>query len=218
MMKWGGKLWGGSKQVNVKSRFVESSIYRQASCVTYGNSSRILDQSSERKPGQVRPREDLVDYSEAQQRGCSFLALSLLPKYRFSPYVHIRYLPSNVREIDNYGGGGFMVWAPLHVFESGSVIGVTYRDEVLEPYFRVFRRTCGPEYILMDDNVRLRRALLIDEFLESEDIRRKVWPARSPDLNPIEHVWDDLGRAIATPPSPPRTIQEMKTVLLNEWG
>ncbi|GBN55318.1 hypothetical protein AVEN_57593-1 [Araneus ventricosus] len=36
-----------------------------------------------------------------------------------------RYLPSNVREIDHYGGGGLMVWTgimldgrtPLHVFE-----------------------------------------------------------------------------------------------------
>ncbi|GBN91999.1 hypothetical protein AVEN_73027-1 [Araneus ventricosus] len=43
------------------------------------------------------------------------------------------------------------------------------------------------------------------------------WPARSPDLNPIEHVWDALGRAIATHNPPPRTIQEMKTALLNEW-
>ncbi|GBN32974.1 hypothetical protein AVEN_153850-1 [Araneus ventricosus] len=40
-----------------------------------------------------------------------------------------RYLPSNVREIDHYGGGGLMVWAgimldrrtPLHVFERGTV-------------------------------------------------------------------------------------------------
>ncbi|GBN09886.1 hypothetical protein AVEN_198656-1 [Araneus ventricosus] len=43
------------------------------------------------------------------------------------------------------------------------------------------------------------------------------WPARSPDLNPIEPVWDALGRAIATRSPPPRTIQEMKTALLNEW-
>ncbi|GBM63793.1 Transposable element Tcb2 transposase [Araneus ventricosus] len=115
-----------------------------------------------------------------------------------------RYLPSNVREIDLYGGGGLMVWAglmlddrtPLHVFERGTVTGVRYRDEILEPYARLFRGAVGPEFILMDDNARPHRALLVDEFLESEDIRRMDWPARSPDLNPIEHVWDALGREI----------------------
>ncbi|GFW28452.1 transposable element Tc1 transposase [Trichonephila clavipes] len=42
--------------------------------------------------------------------------------------------------------------------------------------------------------------------------------ARSPDLNPIEHVWDALGRAIATRNPPSRTILEMKTALLDEWN
>ncbi|GBN31114.1 hypothetical protein AVEN_193846-1, partial [Araneus ventricosus] len=56
----------------------------------------------------------------------------------------------------------------------------------------------GPEFILMDDNARPHSALLVDEFLESEDIRRMDWPVRSPDLNPMEHVWDALGRATAT--------------------
>ncbi|GBM39245.1 hypothetical protein AVEN_43646-1 [Araneus ventricosus] len=69
----------------------------------------------------------------------------------------------------------------------------------------------------MDDNARSQRALLVDEFLESEDIRRMDWPARSPELNPINHVWDALGRAIATRNTPTRTIQEMKTALMNEW-
>ncbi|GBL99184.1 Transposable element Tc1 transposase [Araneus ventricosus] len=137
-----------------------------------------------------------------------------------------RYLPSNVREIDHYGGGGLMVWAgimldgqtPLHVFERGTVTGVRYRDEILEPYVRPFRGAVGPEFILMDDNARPYRALLVDDFLESEDIRRMDWTARYPDLNPTEHVWDDLGRAIATRNPPPcGTSQEMKTVLLNEW-
>ncbi|GFS66179.1 transposable element Tcb2 transposase [Trichonephila clavipes] len=92
----------------------------------------------------------------------------------------IRYLLSNVREIDSYGGGGSMVWAgimldgrtPLHVFERGFVTGVRYINEVLEPYVRLFRGACGPEFILMDDNARPHRALLVDEFLKSEDIRR----------------------------------------------
>ncbi|GBM29736.1 Transposable element Tcb2 transposase [Araneus ventricosus] len=136
-----------------------------------------------------------------------------------------RYLPSNVREIDHYGGLGLMVWAGimldgrthLHVFERGTVTGVRYRDEILEPYVRLFRGAVGPEFILMDNNARPHRALLIDEFLESENIRRMDWQARSPDLNPIEHVWNALGRAIATRNPPPRNILEMKTALLNEW-
>ncbi|GBM14601.1 Transposable element Tcb2 transposase [Araneus ventricosus] len=135
------------------------------------------------------------------------------------------YLPSNVREIDHYGGGGLMVWAgimldgrtPLHVFERGTVTGVRYRDEILESYVRLFRGAVGPEFILMDDNARPHRAFLVDEFLESEDIRRMDWPARSSDFNPIEHVWEALGREIAARNPPPRTIQEMKTALLNEW-
>ncbi|GFV13231.1 HTH_Tnp_Tc3_2 domain-containing protein [Trichonephila clavipes] len=54
-----------------------------------------------------------------------------------------RYLLFNVHEINNYGGGGIMVWTgimldgstSLHVFERGSVIVVMYRDEVLKPMF-----------------------------------------------------------------------------------
>ncbi|GBN60330.1 Transposable element Tcb2 transposase [Araneus ventricosus] len=85
-----------------------------------------------------------------------------------------RYLPSNVREIDHYGGGGLMVWVgimldgrtPLHILERG----VRYRDEILETYVRLFRGAVGPEFILMDDNARPHRALLVDEFLERERI------------------------------------------------
>ncbi|GFX08393.1 transposable element Tc1 transposase [Trichonephila clavipes] len=127
-------------------------------------------------------------------------------------------------QIDNYGGGGVMVWAcimldgrtPLYVFERCSSTGVRHRNEVLESYVRLFRGVCSPEFILMDDNERPHRALLVDEFLESEDIRRMDWLARSPDLNPIEPVCGAVGRAIATRNPPPSTIQEMKTALLYE--
>ncbi|GFT46581.1 dimer_Tnp_hAT domain-containing protein [Trichonephila clavipes] len=62
----------------------------------------------------------------------------------------------------------------------------------------------GAEFLFMDDNARPLRANIIDECLQSEDITRMDWPAYSPDLNPIEHVVDMLGRRIAAfNPLPP---------------
>ena len=73
----------------------------------------------------------------------------------------------------------------------------------LEPYVRLFRGAVGPEFIFIDDNARPHRVLMVDEYLESEDIQRMAWPASSPDLNPIEHAWDALGRAIVKRQPPP---------------
>ncbi|UYV66815.1 hypothetical protein LAZ67_4002953 [Cordylochernes scorpioides] len=43
------------------------------------------------------------------------------------------------------------------------------------------------------------------------------WPARSPGLNPIEHVWDALERRIGTRHHSPRSLVELRTALLEEW-
>ncbi|GFU86762.1 transposable element Tc1 transposase [Trichonephila clavipes] len=37
----------------------------------------------------------------------------------------------------------------------------------------------GRDFLFMDDNARPHRANLVDEFLESEDIKRIPWPANS---------------------------------------
>ncbi|GFY11741.1 collagen alpha-5(IV) chain [Trichonephila clavipes] len=44
------------------------------------------------------------------------------------------------------------------------------------------------------------------------------WPARSPDLNPIELVWDFLGRRLAARTLPPVTIRELRLALQDEWA
>ncbi|GBO12851.1 hypothetical protein AVEN_149040-1 [Araneus ventricosus] len=58
---------------------------------------------------------------------------------------------------------------------------------------------------------------VVDECLQSEDITRMDWPAYSPDLNPIEHVWDMLGRRIAARQPPPTCLPELRRTLLDEW-
>ncbi|GFT61875.1 transposable element Tcb1 transposase [Trichonephila clavipes] len=47
---------------------------------------------------------------------------------------------------------------------------------------------------------------------------RRERPACSPDLNPIEHVWDMLGRRIAARPRPPATVRDLEIALLEEWN
>ncbi|GFW37003.1 transposable element Tcb2 transposase [Trichonephila clavipes] len=36
-------------------------------------------------------------------------------------------------------------------------------------------------------------------------------------MNPIEHVWDALGRRVASRQPPPQTLQELERALLEEW-
>ncbi|GFX33075.1 transposable element Tc1 transposase [Trichonephila clavipes] len=72
-----------------------------------------------------------------------------------------------------------------------------YCEEVLLPHVRLFRGAIGPDFIFMDDNARPHQTLAVEELLESEDITRMDWPAYSPDLNPIKHVWDAFRRRIA---------------------
>ncbi|GFW85041.1 transposable element Tcb2 transposase [Trichonephila clavipes] len=134
--------------------------------------------------------------------------------------------PSNIVERDRYGGRGVLVWGgimlgsrtDLHIFDAGSVNGTRYCNEILLPYVRLFRGAMGLQFLFMDDNAPCHRTVAAEQLLESEDIERMVWPARSPDLNPIEHVWDFLGRRLAARTLPPVMIRELRLALQDEWA
>ncbi|GFV45488.1 transposable element Tcb1 transposase [Trichonephila clavipes] len=118
-----------------------------------------------------------------------------------------------------------MVWAGimnngrtrLHVVANGTMTGQRYIDEVLLPHVRLFRGAVGDKFVFMDDNATCHRTLAFQDCLDSEGIQRLVWPARSPDLNPIENVSDALGRQVAGRNYPPTNKNTLIRALTEEW-
>ncbi|GFV47185.1 transposable element Tc3 transposase [Trichonephila clavipes] len=134
-----------------------------------------------------------------------------------------RYHQENTIQRHRYGGAGSLVWGgiilgsrtDLHV-QTVTMTCYIYRDVVLKHHVCLFWGAMGAEFLFMNDNARPHRANIEDECLQSEDITCMVWPAYLPDLNPIQHVWDMLGRRIAAHQSPPTCLQELRRALLDE--
>ncbi|GFY01990.1 transposable element Tc3 transposase [Trichonephila clavipes] len=135
------------------------------------------------------------------------------------------YRPENIQEKDRYPTCSIMVWAGimingrtcLHVVANGTMTGQRYIDEVLLPHVRLFRGAVGDKFVFMDDNATCHRTLAVQDCLDSEGIQRLVWPARSPVLNPIENVWDALGRQVAGRNYPPTNKNSLILALTEEW-
>ncbi|GFX39414.1 transposable element Tcb2 transposase [Trichonephila clavipes] len=135
------------------------------------------------------------------------------------------YCPENIQEKDRYPTCSIMVRAGiiingrtrLHVVANGTMTGQRYIDDGLLPYVRLFRGVVGDKFVFMNDNATCHRTLAVQDCLDSEGIQRLVWPARSPDLNPIENVWDDLGRQVAGRNYPPTNKNTLIRALTKEW-
>ncbi|GFW27805.1 transposable element Tcb1 transposase [Trichonephila clavipes] len=133
--------------------------------------------------------------------------------------------PAFVHESVRFGGGCVLVYGgisidgrtDLYIIRDGPLTARQYRDEILRPIVVPYAAAIGDDFILMDDNCRPHRANLVEDFLFEEGIIRMEWLACSPDMNPIEHVWDALGRRVADRKPPPQTLQEQGRALLEKW-
>jgi transposase len=70
-----------------------------------------------------------------------------------------------------------------------------------------------PDMTLQHDNATSHTARSMRDFLQDRNVSVLPWPAKSPDLNPIEHIWNLLDRRVRDRVIPP----EMSVNLQVPW-
>ncbi len=129
---------------------------------------------------------------------------------------------ADVNVVDQVARGGSGLWAGIcygqqtqvHIID-GILNAPRYRDEILRlivvPYIH------NHHLMLQHYNARPHVARICTQFLEAEKISVLAWPAYSPDMSPIEHVWDALDRRIRQRVPVPANIQQLPTAIEEEW-
>ena len=129
-----------------------------------------------------------------------------------------------VSECDRSGDGSVLVWAgvtsnrrtDLAVLRQ-AVNAQRYRDEILRPVVLPFMRRYLPNGVFQHDNARPHTARLTTDFLRINHVIVMDWPSLSPDLAPIEHLWDKLGRRVYARQPPPANLNQLQGALAQEW-
>lgn len=136
-----------------------------------------------------------------------------------------RYAGVCIAERLAFGGGSVMAWGgisfqartELVFILNGTLNAHRYITEILEDHVVPFMGFLGENATFMQDNARPHTARMTSTYLDEVQITRFVWPPRSPDLNPIEHVWDEMKRRLRRHVPAPRNSQELRNVLVQEW-
>ena len=73
----------------------------------------------------------------------------------------------------------------------------------------------GAQWIFQYDNNPKHTAGIVTNWLNSNGIQRLKWPPFSPDLNPIEHLWDEIERRMKK--EQPKNQKDLKECLTRVW-
>ncbi|GFW50944.1 transposable element Tcb1 transposase [Trichonephila clavipes] len=122
---------------------------------------------------------------------------------RVTRYASERHIPECIIERHNGRTPGVKVWGAIAYHGRsqllrivGNINSTRYINEVLQPQAIPFLQGL-PGALFQQDNARPHVAKTVKSYLDSQQVQPLPWPAYSPVMSPIEHMWDIVGRRFA---------------------
>ena len=125
-----------------------------------------------------------------------------------------------------FGGGCLMMWGCMLWDGVGYACKIDGRMDG-ELYTKILQEDLqgslayngkNPSSIIFQhDNDPKHKSKVASTWLENHGFQVLSWPAQSPDLNPIEHLWAHLKRRVANSKDPPKGMLELWDRVEEEW-
>ncbi len=140
---------------------------------------------------------------------------------------HERMDPSCFVSTVQADGGGVMVWGIFSWHTLGPLVPIEHQLNataylsIVANHVHPFMTTVYPCWwcYFQQDNTQCYKAQIIsDWFLEHDnEFTLLKWPPQSPDLNPMEHLWDVLEREICIMDVQLTNLQQLQDAIMSTW-
>lgn len=123
------------------------------------------------------------------------------------------------------GGGSVIIWAAFGyngvspiIFIDGKMNSEKYCTMLRDKFTPYFHGCAEPPAVFQQDNASVHVSKYASEWLNEHFVWERDWPAKSPDLNPIENLWGILSRRVYMNCKHYNSVTELKEAIILEWA